>query len=745
MGAVKIVGYADRFSVAVGEPICFMVTSDLPQYHVEIVRLIHGDPNPEGPGIVEEAIETTVNGEYVGRVQTYPLGSYATFADGPNLTGSFTLQAWVLATMPDKQGGQGLLTQWSGPDNSGAALVIDEQGLLVLWLANPGSAAQRVSSGVPLRPSYWYFVAASYDAASGQVTLMQRPYPFWERDQTSATVRQQIAPGFQGGGDMPFLIGAWSSGAAHPTGFYNGKIEAPSVFGAALDDDALESLWRGTAATALGQPLLAAWDFSREIPTRNVRDASANGRDGVVVNVPTRAMTGHTYRGDAQRWVDAPEQYGAISFHDDDMDDAGWPVDFELTVPDSMRSGVYAAKLTVDGDEDYVPFFVRPRDRKASAKILWLVPTNSYLAYANFHELDDPEIRTSIAPDFDYPVRPQDVYVVEQQLNSLYDHHNDGTGVAYSSRLRPILNIRPKVDLTLLGEGHGYPHQFNADLHLVYWLHQMGYEYDVATDEDLQQEGVGLLSQYNVVLTGSHHEYWTTEGLDYLEQYQQQGGRFMYLAGNGLYWVTAFVPDRPHNVEIRRWGGTQSWTASPGEYYLSATGELGGMWRERRRAPQKYVGVGFTAQGFDISKPFIRQPASFDPRASFIFEGIGADEPIGGFGLVMNGASGFELDRADPSLGTPPHALVVASSHGFSDSYQRVIEEVPQANSKQGGTVDPLVKGDMVFYETPNGGAVFSVGSISYCGSLPYNNADNNLSRLTANVLNRFMQDGPLS
>ena len=349
MGAVKIVGYADRFSVAVGEPIRFMVTSDLPQYQVEIVRLIHGDPNPEGPGILEETIETTANGEYAGRVQTYPLGSYATFADGPKLAGSFTLQAWVLSTTPEK-GAQGLLTQWSGPDSSGAALVIDEQGALALWLANPGAAAQRVSSGVPLRAGYWYFVSVSYDAASGQVTLVQRPYPFWERDQTAATVRQQIASGFQGAADTPFLIGAWSSGAAHPTGFYNGKIESPSAFGAALDDDALESLWRGTAATALGQPLLAAWDFSREIPTRNVRDASANGRDGVVVNVPTRAMTGHAYRGDAQRWVNAPEQYGAISFHDDDMDDAGWDVDFELTVPDSMRSGVYAAKLTVDGE-----------------------------------------------------------------------------------------------------------------------------------------------------------------------------------------------------------------------------------------------------------------------------------------------------------------------------------------------------------------------------------------------------------
>ena len=74
------------------------------------------------------------------------------------------------------------------------------------------------------------------------------------------------------------------------------------------------------------------------------------------------------------------------------------------------------------------------------------------------------------------------------------------------------------------------------------------------------------------------------------------------------------------------------------------------MWRERGRPPQRYVGVGFTTQGFDVSLPYIRQPGSRDPRASWIFEGIGGDEPIGGFGLVMGGVAGFELDRVDPAL-----------------------------------------------------------------------------------------------
>ena len=46
--------------------------------------------------------------------------------------------------------------------------------------------------------------------------------------------------------------------------------------------------------------------------------------------------------------------------------------------------------------------------------------------------------------------------------------------------------------------------------------------------------------------------------------------------------------------------------------------------------------------------------------------------------------------------------------------------------------------------QTPCGGAVWAFSSISYCGSLSHNNYDNNISRLTANVLNHFAQDGPL-
>ena len=128
---------------------------------------------------------------------------------------------------------------------------------------------------------------------------------------------------------------------------------------------------------------------------------------------------------------------------------------------------------------------------------------------------------------------------------------------------------------------------------------------------------------------------------------------------------------------------------------------------------------------------------------SFAYEGIGDDEIIGDFGLVLGGTGGNEIDRADPMLGTPTHALRVATTLPLGDTYHHAIEEVTISNSMQHASVNPNVYGDHVFFETPGGGAVFSFGSMAWCGGLSHNAYDNNVSRITENVVRRFMDPKP--
>jgi N,N-dimethylformamidase len=479
-----------------------------------------------------------------------------------------------------------------------------------------------------------------------------------------------------------------------------------------------------------------------------VQDRSPNQLHGHTANLPARAVTDHTWDGYETRWDRAPEQYSAIHFHDDDFEDAAWQPDFALSVPDGLKSGVYAARLEADGQDEYIPFYVRPPYGTATAHVAFLAPTLTYMAYANerlYWNENYRQARHRVTPLTSEPPDIDQYMAEHRELGlSLYDVHSDGSGCGYSSRLRPILNMRPKYRAWRL---HDAPRHFAADLYLIGWLEARGVEFDVVTDEDLHGEGQSLLDRYRVILTGSHPEYTTDRMHTAIRGYLEDGGRLMYLGGNGFYWVTSIDPTRPHVIELRRGvSGTRAWENLPGEHPHSTTGELGGLWRLRGQPPQRLVGIGFAAQGWGGAAGYVRQPASQDPRAAFIFDGIGPEEVIGDFGLALGGAAGDEIDRFDVRLGSPSHALLLASSAGrHTDYYQVTSEDVPITVPGQGGTESPKVRADMVFFETPNGGAVFSVGSINWLSSLAWNKFDNNVARVTENVLRRFADSRPFA
>ena len=258
---------------------------------------------------------------------------------------------------------------------------------------------------------------------------------------------------------------------------------------------------------------------------------------------------------------------------------------------------------------------------------------------------------------------------------STYNRHRDGSGIAFSSRHRPILTMRPGFLTFHDPRGSGMRH-YPADLHLLAWLEAKGFDFDIVTDEDLDDEGVALIAPYRAVLTGSHPEYHTLGTLDALAAYTRQGGRLCYLGGNGFYWRVARDKAAPHLIELRRAeGGIRTWAAEPGEYYHQTDGQLGGLWRRNRRPPQMLVGVGFSCQAAFEGTHYRRLPASRDPRFAWMFDGIDEDV-LGDYGLSGGGAAGFELDRADPMLGTPDGAVILARSENPLPSFLTVPEEL---------------------------------------------------------------------
>ena len=195
----------------------------------------------------------------------------------------------------------------------------------------------------------------------------------------------------------------------------------------------------------------------------------------------------------------------------------------------------------------------------------------------------------------------------------------------------------------------------------------------------------------------------------------------MYLGGNGFYWRVALSDKVPGAIEMRRTeGGIRTWAAEPGEYYHAFDGAYGGLWRRSDRPPKLLCGIGFSSQGRFVGNAYRQTPAARDNHHAWIFEGV-KDELFGGYGFSGGGAAGFELDRLDHRLGSPLNAVVLASSEGHDRKNFVVVHEERLGfdTTIPGETLEQLIRADMTYIEKPKGGAVFSVGSITYCGSLP--------------------------
>jgi len=736
---LPIAGYADRLSARPGETIAFKVSSQLEgRFAARLVRVICGDANPAGPGLKEEPVAASFEGTYPARSQPIHLGSYGRIDKGADIAAApgLTFTAMIWPTLPGNGKRQGILSAYDPYTRLGFALALAEDGSVEVHL---GSV--RAKTSVPLMARHWYRVWASYDRASDTLSVGQVAVKLGQPMAPAVTVWERIGPPVAlPPPTMPWHIGALGG---HPVrGHFNGKIEAPAIFATVLGGDTIATLTRSPVTDGL----VARWDFGRDFDTTRITDAGPDGHHGQLVNLPARAMTGALWTSREMCFRHAPAEYAAIHFHEDDLYDCGWATDFSWTIPAGTRSGIYAVRLKQGDAEENIPVFVLPPKGKRGADLCVLVSTYTYTIYHNHAR---PEARTSkwreawTSQAKAWGAYPANAYDHPEYGWSTYNFHTDGSGICHASWLRPMLTVRQGYitypDAAVRGSGlRHYP----ADTHLIAWLEAMGYDYDIITDEELDKEGVDLIRRYPVVTTGSHPEYHTGAMLDALEAYRDGGGRLMYLGGNGFYWKVARHKELPAVIEIRRGeGGIRAWAAEAGEYYNAFDGEYGGLWRRNGRPPQNLAGVGFTAQGNFVGSYFRVKPEARTSRAAWILDGISEDK-IGDFGLSGHGAAGFELDRTDMKLGTPPHALVLAASEGHDPAAPWVVvpeELLTHLTTVTGQKPAELIRADMAFFETANNGAVFSTGSITFCGSLLHNNSDNNCSRLLKNVLDRFL------
>ena len=742
---ITITGYSDVLSAGTGETIEFKVSSKSPSpFAAELVRVIHADPNPAGPGMRFEPLGQLFAGTFASVDKPLLSGSFARVNGVPaagseaGLTAGTRIQPTALA-----RGEQCVMSQRSVGSHAGFALLVSETGIELRLNAGQGIPPVRVLCPARL-DARWYDVWFAIDVASN---LIEVGVAQVEGD-VAAPVRCHVAQTLDRGWRAPhrddvadLLIGALEDGAGRRAHF-NGKIEAPFVA------DAPPSPARNAATVEYAAPrasdfssdvLYAAWEFAHGIDTLEIADTTPHARHGTLHNLPTRAVRGSAWNGRERCWRTAPAHYAAIHFHDDDLHDARWSTDFAFTVPSTLHSGAYAMRVSVDGAIDYLPFYVRPELGKPGAPLVFVAATYTYQAYANYARGNfDTALRNKVRQWSAYPHNPDEHPEVGL---STYNLHTDGSGVMFSSRLRPMLTMRPGFLTFDDPRGSGCRH-YIADSHLLDWLEHEGFSFDVVTDDDLERFGAALLEPYAAVLTGTHPEYHTAATLDALAGYKRSGGNLAYMGGNGFYWRVGCSARVPGALEVRRTeGGVRAWAAESGEYVHALDGEYGGLWRSSARTPQQLVGVGFSSQGpFEGSHYRVLDAARTQPGGTLLQDIAG---PLfGGYGLSGGGAAGFELDSTEAADGSSPNITILARSEGHSAAFGPALDALlSHTATRARKTPDTLIRSEIIYYDTGYGGAVFSVGSITFCGALSHNNYRNDVSTLLRNVLVRFSHD----
>lgn len=121
-----------------------------------------------------------------------------------------------------------------------------------------------------------------------------------------------------------------------------------------------------------------------------------------------------------------------------------------------------------------------------------------------------------------HPTEPNDPLVLAYPFleRSLYDLHDDVSGVSMASWNRPIVSLEPAAK-DFLANG---PRNFQADLYIIGWLERSGLGYEIITDDDPHAEGAAALEPYGAIVTGSHPEYWSRRMMDGLQDYLMGGG-----------------------------------------------------------------------------------------------------------------------------------------------------------------------------------------------------------------------------
>ena len=304
------------------------------------------------------------------------------------------------------------------------------------------------------------------------------------------------------------------------------------------------------------------------------------------------------------------------------------------------------------GEYIHIPIFIDPP--KINARILFIESSDTLLSYNpaanlygvpnNYNKNLDRSITTLV---------PQNIPIIYKQIS--FDE---------------ITKVKDSWDSISCGDA-----LLNADMVHKRNLVNLGISFQSVSDKFIDDSGA--LENIDVVIFGSHNEYWSEDKAINIMKFIDEGGRVLFLGGNTAY------------RKIYRESGRQ-WRHGEGLYGDKTFNKL----------INNYLGTYFTTPDFAtyasskvIDAESIRKYFSINLKSGQI---IGSGTKFPNCGESILGISGHETDKLTPD------------SNGFL--------HLAKGQNKNGGA-------DIVFKKFKSGGKVLNFSSLSL-----WHNNDNNVN-----------------
>ena len=360
--------------------------------------------------------------------------------------------------------------------------------------------------------------------------------------------------------------------------------------------------------------------------------------------------------------------------------ECAWEKCTTFTLPDNWPSGVYLGKLTRDEPFGIQSYLIFVVKEHRKADLLCQVSDLTWQAYNKWPGND-----------------------------SLY---NDGTPNMYYagpnvrvSFDRPYAKLQQQQDAPFsIGSGE----YLLWEHPLTFWLEQRGYDVTYCSNLDTQLDP-GILNTGKAFISVGHDEYWSREMFDHVTQARDEGMSIAFLSGNAVYYEIV-------------------------QYDSSITGAPYRAFARKHRFSDQDTLMGVKSWDVGYGDWTVTRPDHW------VYQGTGMKE-----GDTIPGVIGWEFHGAPAEI---PGLEVVASSP-LDPCLRERMAPGPR-------TLEPVHHA--VVYLCDSGNWVFNAGTIWWpeglsCppGHIPAKHGNcggtlgvnGHVQRITANVLDRMLQDSP--